>query len=144
MTSSILQLLKALAFAGLTTSALVSCASTSPVVPYTGMGAPFIPDAKPIRDANSTDLLTLAETLPIFNSGDSKAWVRNINPEDGEWLTRIGDPTTPVRIKRLPRGPSGAQRIKVMIGPSKNSKENPPPTWVYDLERVSGGWKQVF
>ncbi|MFC7338423.1 hypothetical protein ACFQY0_14610 [Haloferula chungangensis] len=139
-----LQLFKAIVLAGFATLALVSCSSSPSTVPYTGMEAPFIPDAKPIRNANSTDLLTLAETLPIFNSGDSKAWVRNSNPEDGEWLTRVGDPNTPVRIKRLPRGPSGAQRIMVMVGPSKNSSENPPPTWVYDLERVSGGWKQVF
>lgn len=144
MTPSILQLLKTLSIACLVTGMLVSCASTPQVVPYTGMEAPFIPDAKPLRNPKSTDLRDLAETLPIFNSGDSKTWVRNSNPQDGEWLTRIGDPTTPVRIKRLPPGPSGAQRIKVMVGPSKTSEENPPPTWVYDLERANGGWKQVF
>jgi hypothetical protein len=144
MTPSFLQVLKALAIACLVTGTLVSCASTPQAVPYAGMEAPFIPDAKPIRNTNSTDLLTLAETLPIFNSGDSKAWVRNSNPQDGEWLTRIGDPVTPVRIKRLPPGPGGAQRIMVMVGPSKTSTENPPPTWVYDLERARGGWKQVF
>lgn len=144
MTPSFLQSLKTLSVAGLTMISLVSCASTSPDVPYTGLEAPFIADARPIRNSKSTDLLTLAETLPIFNSGDSKAWVRNINPQDGEWLTRIGDPTTPVRIKRLPSGPSGAQRIKVMVGPSKTSKESSPPTWIYDLERANGGWKQVF
>jgi hypothetical protein len=144
MTPSFLQVLKALSIACLMTGTLVSCASTPQVVPYADMEAPFIPDAKPIRNPNSTDLLTLAETLPIFNSGDSKTWVRNNNPQDGEWLTRIGDPVTPVRIKRLQPGPSGAQRIMVMVGPSKTSTENPPPTWVYDLERANGGWNQVF
>ena len=142
MTSSILQLLKALAFAGLTTSALVSCASTSPVVPYTGMEAPFIPDAKPLRNSKSTNLKELAETLPIFQSGDSKTWVRSNSATEGEWLTRIGDPNTPVRIKRLPSSPQGAQRIKVLVGPNTKSKEQSPTVWVYELERVSGGWKQ--
>jgi hypothetical protein len=145
MTASIFQTLKSLSLVALLAPALLSsCATTRQVVPYTGLESQFIPDARPLRNPNSTDLKALAETLPIFHSGDSKTWVRNSNTQDGEWLTRIGDPKTPVSIKRLPSSPQGAQRISVLVGPSIGSTETPPPTWVYDLERTSGGWNQIF
>jgi hypothetical protein len=105
------------------------------------MEAPFIADARPLRNPNSTNLKELAETLPIFASGDSKTWVRSSSNEEGEWLTRIGDPNTPVRVKRLGSSPQGAQRIKVLVGPS-NKSDDKQTIWVYELERVSGGWKQ--
>ena len=102
MTRSIFQTLKSIsAVALLATALLSSCATTPQTVPYTGMEAPFIPDAKPLRNSKSTNLKELAETLPIFQSGDSKTWVRSNSATEGEWLTRIGDPNTPVRIKRL-------------------------------------------
>ena len=48
----------------------------------------------------------------------------------------------PVRIKRLPSSPQGAQRIKVMVGPIPDTKESPPSIWIYELQRTNGGWIQ--
>ncbi|MEM9236654.1 MAG: hypothetical protein AAGB14_07730 [Verrucomicrobiota bacterium] len=132
----------------LLTVTFVGCATTGGSgsgTPYPALEAEFIPDRRPLR--SSTDLLAFAETLPIYNAGDPKGWVRPIPTpgiNDGEWLMRTNGAVNPVRIQRLSRAGSGAQRIKVLVGPSRNSKINPPPVWVYELERTKGGWKQSF
>jgi hypothetical protein len=135
---------------GLILVSLVNCASvggSESGTPYPEMEAEFIPDRRPIRSAGTTDLLAFAETLPIYGQGDPKTWIKPTptpGVQDGDWLMRTAGASTPVRIQRLPRSSGGAQRIKVMIGPSRNSKVSPPPVWVYELERTQGGWKQSF
>ncbi len=106
----------------------------------------FIPDENPIRDPDTKNLEDFAVTLPVFESGDAIGWIESgpgaINREE-EWVIRADGAQAPVKIQRLERSPQGSQRIKVLIGPSLVSKESPPPIWVYEVERASGGWEQL-
>ncbi|MGB6221242.1 hypothetical protein [Haloferula sp.] len=144
--SSIPRKLIALSTAGLMTLSLISCATTGGAgssVPYPGMEAEFIPDR--VALGGSKSLNNIASTLPIFDPGDPKMWLRPkvSDPNvDGEWLVRAQGGQAPVRIKRLPSSPQGAQRIKVMVGPIPDTKESPPSIWIYELQRTNGGWIQ--
>ena len=128
---------------------LVGCSTTSnpsDSPPYIGMEKKFIPDENEISEPNTTDLQDFAITLPIFETGDAIEWIESgpgaINRGD-EWVIRADGAQAPVKIQRLEASSQGAQRIKVLIGPSVISKESPPPIWVYELERSSGGWKRL-
>jgi hypothetical protein len=128
---------------------LVGCSGTNGPrdnSPYIGVDQKFIPDENPISDPSTTNLQDFAITLPVFETGDAVAWIETgpgaINRGD-EWVIRADGAQAPVKIQRLKPSLQGAQRIKVLIGPSVISKESPPPIWVHELERTTGGWKRL-
>jgi hypothetical protein len=126
---------------------LAACSSlTGPqdTAPYIGMEKKFIPDGLPIRDQNTTNLEDFAMTLPVFETGDPVSWIESgpgATNRGDEWVIHPDGAQAPVKIERLEPSDQGAQRIKLQTGPSFMSRESPPPIWVYELERTTGGWK---
>lgn len=128
--------------------ALVACAGMGGSgAPYPAMEQEFIPDAYPIRNAKTKSLQEFALTLPVYDSPKTVEQIKSgyggVNRGDA-WTLRTEGSQPPVFIQRLKPSSSGAQRIKVLVGPSTSSAVSPPPVWVYELERQRGGWKQDF
>ncbi|MFK7852153.1 MAG: hypothetical protein AB8D78_14345 [Akkermansiaceae bacterium] len=114
--------------------------------PYIAADRDFIPDVYPMNDSSSTDLQDFALTLPIFETGDGMGWIESgpgaINRAD-EWKIIADGAQAPVKIQRMESSAEGAQRIKVIIGPTFTSDDGSSALWVHDLERSTGGWKRL-
>ncbi|MEP4078116.1 hypothetical protein [Haloferula sp.] len=130
--------------------ALVGCASmggSSSGAPFAAMESEFIADASPLSNPKTQRLSEFAATLPAYHSKNAPEKIRS-----GEWGVESGsawalpaDGKQPsVHIQRLSSSSKGAPRIKVMIGPGKRSSASSPSVWIYELERKSGGWKQLL
>lgn len=129
---------------------LISCAQQAAIeppqdtpapTPYPSMEHAFIPDNIPLSPPNSTDLQKLALTLPVFETSPESLlqWVTKENGavlNGNTWSIVANGAQSPVEVQRRPSSPTGAQRIRAILGPGLHD----PYQWTYDLERTTGGW----
>ena len=104
----------------------------------------FIADLNKLGNSNTTDLQTLALTLPVFESDYETVyqWVTGENGSirtQNSWTLVADGAQSPVTVRRIGEIEELPQQISVAVGPSLYN----PYTYIYNLERVEGGWRTL-
>ncbi|MFC7338183.1 hypothetical protein ACFQY0_13395 [Haloferula chungangensis] len=107
----------------------------------------FIPDEKPLKAEDTTDLREVALSLPIWESSwkSSEEWVY-MNSKDGrrvdQWTNPADGAQHAVTIKRLAKSSEGLTRVGVFHPSLKvfTPDGGRYGSWSAVLERRTGGW----
>lgn len=126
---------------------VVGCASSPPPI-HEGYATEFtegefVRDVRPLKPQDSTDLRELAMTLPILEMPDNPEWYYEKSAPavtEESWNLPGDGAQAGVRVERLPRSASGAQRIRLTISPLPMGDPLQGFRYVSMLERRDGGW----